>query len=336
MVAEISFSQKLAMLPKSLWVLSALFLLCSLLVPQFFALSNFENVLRVAAILALASYGQAIVIILAGIEFSIGSAVALGSISTVLVLQSGPLPIAFLAGFLTVVAIGAVNGTLVAYLRLPPFLATLGMLMLVHGIASVAVGGLPVEAPVSKAFYWLGRSDIFGLPIPVILAGIGALALHFLLERTTLGRCFYLIGANERAAKLSGLAVRRNTLAGYTIAAAFVAFAGLILTSRVGSGQPNLMPNLPFETISACAIGGISLAGGRGSALQVVIGVLIIAILKNATVLLNFPASVQLAILGVVMVVAVMLQVTSDKVPNFLQISAFGRPKKSEAGYEPR
>jgi ribose transport system permease protein len=317
---QITLSKRLETLPKSLWILLALFLVCSILVPQFFALSNFTNVLRVAAIIALAAYGQAIVIILSGIEFSVGSAVALGSIATVMVLQTSPLYMAFGAGFLTIVAIGSINGVLVAFFRLPPFLATLGMLMLAHGIASIAVGGLPVEAPVSEAFFWLGRGDVLGLPVPIILAIVDALALHTLLNRTTLGRSFYLIGANEEAAKLSGHAVQRNVWLGYTIAAAFVAIAGLILTSRVASAQPNLMPNLPFEAISACAIGGISLAGGRGSALQVVVGVLIIAIVNNAIVLLNLPASVQLATLGVVMVVAVLLQTKSGNLPSFVGV----------------
>lgn len=289
-----------------------LMVLCSLFVPRFFAVSNFENVLRVAAILALASYGQAIVIILAGIEFSIGSAVAMGSVSAVMVLQSHSVPVAFFVGFLTMLLIGAINGVLVAYIKLPPFLATLGMLMLVHGVAAVTAGGLPVEAAVSKEFYWIGRGHAFGIPVPIILAVLGAIILHFLLAGTILGRSFYQIGSNMKAAELAGVPVKRNIWAGYTIAAAFVAITGLILTSRVGSGQPSLMASLPFETISACAIGGISLVGGRGSALQVVVGVLIIAILNNAIVLLNFPASAQLSLLGLVMIVAVMLQMASD------------------------
>lgn len=294
-----------------IWILGVLFAACTLGVPNFFAWSNFANVLRGGAILALAAYGQAIVVILAGIDFSVGSSVAFGSITTVEALQHAPMPEAFLAGFATMVLVGVINGTLIAKLQLPPFLATLGMLLLLHGIASITVGGLPVEAPVSPEFYWLGRGNIAGLPVPVILAVIGAIALHVLLSHTILGRKFYLVGTNPTAARLAGVAVERTLIFGYTIGAAFVAVTGLILTARVASGQPNLMPDLPFQCMSACAIGGISMLGGKGSAGQVVIGVLIISILNNAILLLNLPTAAQLIALGTVMVGAVYFQAGS-------------------------
>lgn len=288
----------------SIAVLLILFSACSLAVPNFFDLSNLTNLLRVSAILALAACGQALVIVIGGIDFSIGSSVALGSVVTVMVLQIAPMPVAFAAGFMVMVAAGFANGILIARLKLPPFLATLAMLMLLHSVAAMAVGGLPIEAPVSNAFYMIGRGDILGIPVPIILAAFSIVLLHVLLSRTMLGRRFYLIGANPEAARLSGIPVERTVIIGYAVAAGFVAVAGLVLTSRVASGQPNLMPNLPFESIAACAIGGISLSGGRGSAIQVLLGVLIIAIINNAIVLLNLPAAAQLATLGIVLVVA--------------------------------
>lgn len=294
--------------PPSLWVLVALFGLASLLVPQFFSLSNFENLLRVSSILGLASLGQALVILTAGVEFSIGSAAALCSIVVVFAAQSQPVPAAFGFGFLSVLGVGALNGMLVAFAGLPAFLATLGVLMLVHGFAAIAVGGLPIEAPVSYAFYWLARAAVWGVPVPILVAGLGFVLHYLLLSHSRLGRQIYLIGSNDRAARLAGIAVQRVRFLAYVIAAGFVAMAALILTARVGSGQPNLVPNLPFETISACAIGGISLAGGRGSTLQVAIGVLIISILNNAIVLLNLPTAVQLATLGLVILGAVTFQ----------------------------
>ncbi|WP_288960826.1 ABC transporter permease [uncultured Sulfitobacter sp.] len=285
-----------------------MFMLFSFTVPNFLSVSNLENVFRISSILTLAALGQAIVIILAGVEFSIGSAVALCSIVTVFSVQSQNVPVAFAAGFATVLAIGAVNGTLVAFARLPPFLATLGMLILVHGIASVAVGGLPIEAPVSEAFYWMGRAHVLGVPVPIWFAATGCI-LHFvILSKSKMGREFYLVGTNEHAADLAGISVRKTKFLGYVLAAGFVGVSGLILTSRVASGQPNLIPNLPFEAISACAVGGISLVGGKGTTVQVLIGVLIISFLNNAIVLLNFPAAYQLAALGGVIVIAVLIQ----------------------------
>jgi len=294
----------------------------SFAVPNFFSASNLENVLRISSILTLAALGQALVIILAGVEFSIGSAVALCSIVTVFVVQTQTVPVAFAAGFSTVLGIGAINGLLVAFARLPPFLATLGMLILVHGVASVAVGGLPIEAPVSDAFYWMGRAKVLGIPVPILLAGLGCL-LHFvILSKSRIGREMYLVGANEQAAHLAGISVRRTKLIGYILAAGFLGISGLILTSRVASGQPNLIPNLPFEAISACAIGGISLAGGKGNTLQVIIGVLIISILNNIIVLLNLPAAYQLGVLGSVIIFAVFLQNAQFGL-NFKQVVSF-------------
>jgi ribose/xylose/arabinose/galactoside ABC-type transport system permease subunit len=295
-------------LPRSIWVLAVIAAICWMLLPGFSSVGNVTNVLRVAAILALATYGQTIVLISGGIEFSIGSSVALCSVTSVLALQHWPLGAAFLVGFITILAIGIVNGLLISYLQLSAFLVTLGMLLLVHGVAAIAVGGLPVEAPDREGIHALSGGGILGIPIPVLLAAAGAIVLHLLLERTVLGRSWFLIGSNVVAARTTGIKVRRDMFLAYFIAACFVCIAGLILTSRVAAGEPNLYPTLPFESMAACAIGGIPLSGGRGSALNAVIGVLIVAVLNNAIVLLNYPAFTQLALLGVIMIGAVIAQ----------------------------
>lgn len=302
-------AKTLGLLPVSIWVLGAIFLICTFLLPGFSSVYNLTNVLRIAAILALATYGQAIVVVLGGIDFSIGSSVALGSVTTVLALQAWPLTIAFPVGFGTMVLVGVLNGVLVSYLRLSAFLATLGMLLLVHGVAAIAVGGLPVEVPDIEGIHTLSGGSVIGIPFPVLIATVGGIALHLLFERTILGRSWFLIGSSASAAETTGIKVRRNIFLAYGIAACFVGVAGLILTSRVAAGEPNLYPTLPFETLAACAIGGIPLSGGRGSALNAVIGVLIIAILNNAIVLMNYPAYTQLALLGAIMIGAVIAQV---------------------------
>jgi ribose/xylose/arabinose/galactoside ABC-type transport system permease subunit len=280
----------------------------ALFLPGFSRIENLTNVLRVASILALASYGQAIVLISGGIDFSIGSSVALCSIATALAIQQWSLSLALVVGFASIVVVGAINGLLIAYLRLSPFLVTLGMLLLIHGLAATAAGGLPVEVPDREGIHTLSGSGISGLPFPVIIAAVAAIALHLLLEKTTLGRSWFLIGSSMPAAESTGIRVRRNVFLAYVLAGAFVGIGGLILTSRVGAGEPNLYPTLPFETMAACAIGGIPLSGGRGSALNALIGVLVIAILNNAIVLLNYPAYVQLALLGAIMIAAVIAQ----------------------------
>jgi ribose/xylose/arabinose/galactoside ABC-type transport system permease subunit len=149
---------------------------------------------------------------------------------------------------------------------------------------------------------------LFGIPVPVAAAAAAILVLHVLLRHTVLGRAWFLIGANETAARFAGVPVRRATFLAYLACGAFVALAAVVLTSRVASGQPNLHPGLPFEAIAACAVGGIPLSGGRGSAAQVAIGALTIAILNNVVVLLNFAAAWQLLLIGTVIVGAVLLQ----------------------------
>ncbi len=294
--------------PASFWALALLVILCALFVPRFASLGNAENVLRVAAILALAASGQAIVLIIGGIDFSIGSAVALASVATVLAMPELGTVGGLAAGAGVAVAIGAANGALVAGFSLPAFLVTLGMLMAVHGVAAVLSGGLPLDAPPSDLLSWPARGVVLGMPVPVAGAALALLVLHVVLRHTVLGRSWFLIGANPVAARFAGIPVRRATFLAYLAGGVFVAAAAVVLTSRVASGQPNLHPGLPFEAIAACAVGGIPLAGGRGSAAQVAIGALIIAILNNVGVLLNFPAAWQLLLIGGVIVGAVLLQ----------------------------
>jgi len=299
--------------PASAAIAFVAFVFFAILVPRFPTLGNLENVIRVASILCIAACGQAVVLILGGIEFSFGSSVALASVVTVLTLPDTGTLGAFAVGAGVVVLVGAVNGTLIARFELPSFLVTLGTLMIGAGLASTIAGGLPIDAPASDAFSWLARGRIAGIPVPIALAVLSVAVLYFLLAHTRLGRFWYLAGANVNAARLAGINVRFVVFAGYVVAGAFCAVTALILTSRVASGQPNLAPNLPFETIAACAIGGIPLAGGQGRASQVVYGVLIIAMMNNAVVLLNFPVAYQRLMIAAVIIGSVLLQKLAGK-----------------------
>lgn len=294
--------------PAAVWISLAVFALFALTVPRFATFGNVENVLRVASILCIVACGQAIVLILGGIEFSFGASVALASIMTVLAPPDVGTAGGFAVGIMAVLVIGACNGALIARFELPPFIVTLGMLMAVSGLASTLAGGLPIDAPPSAAFSWPARGRVAGVPVPILAAVVCIGALYLLLTHTRIGRHWYLVGANAEAARLSGIKVRSAVFLGYLIASAFCALAAVILTSRVASGQPNLAPNLPFETIAACAIGGIPLAGGQGRASQVVCGVLIITMMNNAVVLLNYPVAYQQLMIGGVIIGAVALQ----------------------------
>jgi len=307
---------RLAAAPASLYALALLFLVLALVVPRFATVGNLTNVARVAAILALAAFGQAVVLVTGGIDFSSGSSVALTSVVTVLLVPSLGASEALLAGCLTAVAIGAVNGSLVAWLELPPFLVTLGMLIAGHGLASLLVGGVPLEAPASLGLSRLSQGTAGGLPVPIAVAAVAFAVFLVLLRRTVLGRTWYLVGSNARAARLAGLDVRQSLLLAYVVGSLFVAAAGLILTARVSSGQPNLYPSLPFEAIAACAIGGVPLTGGAGTPAQVLAGVLIVAMIQNAVVLLNFSPSIQLMLIGGLTVGAVLVQQVAWRRPS--------------------
>lgn len=291
--------------PPTTWVLVLLVVVLAIAAPGFATTDNLANVGKTAAVLALASCGQAVIIITRGIDLSAASAVALMSVVTVLEVQLGVVA-AFALGALAVLAVGALNGLLVARFDVPPFLVTLGTLTGVHGLAALLVAGIPVEAPPTGAFSWPSNADVGPVSVPVVLALGGFAVLALLLRRTTLGRMWFLLGANPDAARAAGLRVRWATFAAYVVGAAFVAGAGLILTARVHSGQPDLYPTLAFEAIAACAIGGLSLNGGTGRVTGVIVGVLIVSLTANGVVLLNLSADFQLMIVGALTVGSVL------------------------------
>lgn len=298
--------------PAAFWATLAIFALLTAFVPRFGTPGNLENVLRVASILCIAACGQAIVLVIGAVEFSFGASAALASVVTVVLVEEFGILAGFAGGSATVVAISAVNGVLVARFGLPSVLATFGTLMAAAGAAATLAGGLPLDAPPSDAFSWPARGAVFGIPVPIVAAGLSLGVLYVLLDQTRLGRIWSLIGANAEAARLAGLPVRAATIVGFVAAGAFAAVTAIILTSRVASGQPVLAPNLAFETIAACAIGGIALTGGRGTAAEVACGVLILAMINNAIVLLNYPAAAQQIVLAIAIVGAVLAQRTGQ------------------------
>jgi ribose/xylose/arabinose/galactoside ABC-type transport system permease subunit len=289
-------------------VAALLILVFSVSVPRFASLGNAENLLRIAAILAIAASGQAIVLMTGGLDFSTGASVALVSVATALLLHVFPAALAVPLGALVAVVVGLLNGVLIGRLGLTPLIATLGMSLVCGGLAAHLAGGMPLDPAPSDAFAWLGRGTLAGLPVPIWLAAGCCVLLHGLLTRSVVGRYWTLLGTNARATRLAGVPVQASLVAAYGCAGLLTGLAGAILTSRVASGQPQLWPALPFESIAACAVGGISLAGGRGSVLQVVTGVLIVAMLNNVVVLLNLPAAVQQIVMAGVIVGAVALQ----------------------------
>jgi len=211
-----------------------------------------------------------------------------------------------LFGLAVGLACGLVNGWGVTLLRIPPFVATLGMMSIARGLAEVITGGFQISG-LPDAFQWWGQGDIFGLPVPVIVA-VGIIVLTWALLRfTRLGRYIYAVGGNEAAAHLSGVPVNRVKLFAYAYCGTLAALAGLLATARMGSVRPSDALGYELDAIAASVIGGISLMGGQGSVLGTAIGAALIGVLRNGMVLLDVSAFWQKVVIGVVIIIAVAL-----------------------------
>jgi ribose/xylose/arabinose/galactoside ABC-type transport system permease subunit len=290
----------LAVLCAALWVAT----------PHFATVSNLVNVLEQSVIIGIVAVGMTFVIVTAGIDLSVGSIVALSGIVFGLVFAAtSSVAVAAGAGLGAGLACGLVNGALVTVGRLPPFIATLGMMSVARGVALMLSDGRPISG-FPDAFRALATGDVLGIPVPVLLmAAIYAIA-HFTLVRTTLGRYTYAIGGNEEATLLSGIDVGRYKTAVYAISGLLAAVTALLLVARLNSAQPIAGMMYELDAIAAVVIGGASLMGGSGSVLGTLVGALIMAVLRNGLNLLGVSSYVQQVAIGGVIVVAVLVDMT--------------------------
>ncbi|WP_275560445.1 substrate-binding domain-containing protein [Streptomyces sp. 5-6(2022)] len=290
--------------------LSALVLLVAamaLLSGDFLTTDNLLNVGVQAAVTAILAFGVTFVIVSAGIDLSVGSVAALSATVLAWSATSQGLPVWFAAllALTTGVACGLVSGALVAFGKLPPFIATLAMLSIGRGLALVISQGSPIAVPDSVS----GLGDTLGgwLPVPVIVMVVMGLITAGVLGRTYPGRAMYAIGGNEEAARLSGIRVTRQKLVIYALSGGFAAVAGIVLASRLSSAQPQAAVGYELDAIAAVVIGGASLSGGVGKASGTLIGALILAVLRNGLNLLEVSAFWQQVVIGVVIALAVLL-----------------------------
>ncbi len=271
---------------------------------------NGQNLLNVgvqASVTAILAFGVTFVIVSAGIDLSVGSVAALSATVVAWCATKEGLPVwlSVLLGLAVGAAAGLVSGALVAYGRLPAFIATLAMLSVGRGLALVISGGSPIAFPSSLG--GLGGTLGGRLPVPVlVLAAMGA-AAALILARTYTGRAMFAIGGNEEAARLSGIGVRRRKLVIYALSGLFAAVAGIVLAARLTSAQPQAAVGYELDAIAAVVIGGASLSGGSGKASGTLIGALILAVLRNGLNLLSVSAFWQQVATGLVIALAVLL-----------------------------
>jgi ribose transport system permease protein len=285
--------------------------------PQFFRGGNIELIARQTAIVCTAALGMTMVIVSGGIDLSVGSVVALTTVVIALVLGAGYSPsVAALMGIAAGTLCGAINGVLITRLRVVPFIVTLGMMILLRGIAKGLAGERRLEAPAS----WLnellqtlepGRGFLVPAGIWIVIAL--ALMVAVTLEYTRFGRHLFAIGSNERTARLCGVAVERSKVLVYSMAATLVGVAGVLQFSRLSVGDPTIADGLELDVIAAVIIGGGSLAGGRGTVPGTILGAATMAVIATGCAQRGLPNWVQQIVTGGIIVLAVALDRWREK-----------------------
>ncbi|MFE5083026.1 ABC transporter permease/substrate-binding protein [Streptomyces mirabilis] len=297
----------------ALTALIALVIAMSALSGDFLTTDNLLNIGVQAAVTAILAFGVTFVIVSAGIDLSVGSVAALSAtvLAWMATSEGVPVWIAVILAVAAGMACGLVNGVLISYGKLPPFIATLAMLSVGRGLSLVISQGSPIAFPESVSH--LGDTLGGWLPVPVLVMVVMGLITALILGRTYIGRSMYAIGGNEEAARLSGLRVKRQKLAIYALSGLFAAAAGIVLASRLSSAQPQAAQGYELDAIAAVVIGGASLAGGTGKASGTLIGALILAVLRNGLNLLSVSAFWQQVVIGVVIALAVLLDTLRRK-----------------------
>ena len=291
-----------------LWGLVILCIVMTILSPYFLTFNNLFNVGTQIAVIAILALGQTFVIVSGGIDLSVGSVLGLAGIvfGWATAVANLPLPLALALGVGAGASAGLINGLLITLGNLPPFIATLAMLSAARGLALVISGGIPLN-PIPGPILSLGSGDLFGfVPLPVILMLVMWAITVGILRSTYAGRAMYAIGGNEEASRLSGINVSRQKLLIYTLSGLFAGIAGILLTARLASAQPQAGFTFELDAIAAVVIGGASLSGGVGSASGTLIGALILGVLRNGLNLLNVSAFWQQVVIGAVIALAVM------------------------------
>ncbi|MFM7521152.1 MAG: ABC transporter permease [Planctomycetota bacterium] len=284
--------------------------------PNFLKSENLLNIANQIAVIAILAVGMTLVILTGGIDLSVGSIIALASVVTAIVVRDwcggvaagpGGMLMAGLVGIAVGAACGAVSGGVVVAFGIPPFIATLAMMLVAGGTASLLARGESVYQ-LPDGFMWLGRgADLVGIPNAVVaMLALYALA-QFTMTRTTFGRWVLAVGGNREAARLSGVPVSATLVAAYVLSGALAALGGVVMASQLKSGSPNFGQMYELFTIAAVVVGGTSLAGGEGSMIGTLVGALVTAVINNGMNLLGIESYTQRVVLGVVILGAVLV-----------------------------
>lgn len=280
----------------------------SIFSPEFREFSNFLLLLRQASINGLIAFGMTAVILTGAIDLSVGSVLALSTVISAMLIQNGvPVPVSFILSLLFGAGLGLISGLFVTKGRLQAFIATLVTMTIYRGVTLLITNGRPISnLGDSFLLKFVGKGNLYGIPIPVIILLVVFAIFYLLFNKTPFGRSLYATGSNINCAKLSGINTSKVKIIAYIISGVMSALAGIILLSRLGSAQPTLGTGYELNAIAAVALGGTSMTGGRGRIYGTLIGVLIIAVLNNGLNILGVSSYWQDIVRGIVILIAVL------------------------------
>jgi inositol transport system permease protein len=285
---------------------------------MFLGPQNLINVIRQVAAIGIIATGMTFVIIIKGIDLSVGSIVAVSAVVSTSLAQTPqasvimypglqlPVIVAVLAGLLAGTLLGLINGSLVAGFNIAPFIATLGMMTAARGLALIYSGGRPISR-LTPEFNFIGQGDFLWLPVPIWILAIVAVGAHIALNYTRFGRHTYAIGGNEQAARVSGIHLNKIKVGIFALSGLLAGLAGIVLAARIGSGNPQLGTGIELDAITAAVIGGTSFNGGVGTIWGTIVGALIIGIINNGLDLLGVSPFMQQVVKGTIIVLAIII-----------------------------
>jgi ribose transport system permease protein len=293
---------------QAVWIMLVVIVVAFMIaIPNFASPGNFITILRQVSNIGILSVGMTIVLIAGGIDLSIGAVIPLVSVISAVLMKTGGVPMfpAFIVGIVVGLIVGLVNGLVITYTRISPLIMTLGMSYVCKGLAFITTSGYPIYG-LPKGANYLGQGYMLGIfPVCVLIMAAVIIFGAVLLNKTQLGRKFYVLGGNEEAARLSGIAVKKTRVIAYTICGFLAGISGIVMMSRLNSGQPLSGNGMEMDALIACVIGGISVAGGEGKATGMIGGMLVMGVLSNGLAVAGMNEYIQQVVKGSVLIVVV-------------------------------
>ena len=299
-------SDQLFVIVSRLIALGLLIVALALLSPYFLTWSNLINVLRQASLQFMTSAGLTIVVLTAGIDLSVGAILGLSACISASLISNGHVALGVGAALMAGTTCGVINGVIVTFARIPPFIATYGMLWIAFGLGYIFMKGEVIYG-LPEGFRFIGAGFVGFLPVPVIVSALLLLVLHFVLSMTVLGRSIYAIGGNPDAARLSGMPVTRRLITVYGLSGFLAGFAALVVIARVNAADSGVGEDLLLPAIAAVCLGGTSLFGGVGGVMGTAVGSLILALIVNGMNLLGVQTFWQSGVMGAIILISVLV-----------------------------